>query len=327
MTKKWILGGAAALIAALGALVAPVGGRGEARSAPAERVQGVDLAGFPDAKPERPLRLLFLHHSCGGQLLADPGPDVDPGGHCIYTTHENGGGLRRLLGESGYEVHEASYGSAIGEDTDLFHWLPKFRDKMDTVLKVSHQDELYPDDRRNQIVTFKSCFPNNEFVGEGTAPGDPAGPELTVWNAKASLSSLLPELRRHPEVLFVYVTAPPIAPRPPKVRLYKYLLQKARGQSAGPSAEEIARSADLARRFNSWVVKKDGWLKDYPERNVVVFDYYDALTDHGQSNLLAYPTKGGHDSHPARAGNERAAAAFVPFLHRAVRRAGLSGRP
>ncbi|MCC6556066.1 MAG: hypothetical protein IT372_24155 [Polyangiaceae bacterium] len=323
MTKKWILGGAAALAAALGALLVPVGGGGEAQSAPREKVEAMDLSALPDTKPEKPLRMLFIHHSCGGQLLADPGPDVDPAQDCIYTSHSNGGGLKKLLTQNGYEVHEASYGSAIGEDTDMFHWLPKFRDKMETVLKVSHQDQLYPDDKRNQIVAFKSCFPNNEFVGEGTAPGDPKGPDLTVWNAKASLSALLPELKKHPEVLFVYVTAPPIAPRPPKVRLYKYLMKKVRGQSAGPTVEEIAKSADLARQFNGWVVSKDGWLKDYPEKNVVVFDYYDALTNHGQSNLLAFPTKGGHDSHPARVGNERAAAAFVPFINRAVRRAGL----
>jgi hypothetical protein len=324
MSKRWILGAAAAAVAALGALLIPVGGGGEARSAPREKVQGLDLSAFPDAKPASPLRLLFIHHSCGGQLLADPGPDADPGKNCIYTSHSNGGGLKRLLGGAGYDVHEASYGSVIGEDTDMFHWLPKFRDKMDAVLKVSHQDELYPDDRRNQIVAFKSCFPNNELVAEGEAPGDPAGPELTVWNAKASLSALLPELQKHPNVLFVYVTAPPIAPKPPKVRLYKLLLKKARGQSAGPSADDIAKSADLARQLNGWVASRDGWLKDYPGKNVVVFDYYDALTGNGQTNLLAYPTGDGHDSHPARVGNERAAAAFVPFLNRAVRRAGLS---
>lgn len=324
MKKKWILVGAAMLSAALGALLIPVGRGGEAQSAPREKVQPVDLSAFPDARPAAPLRLLFIHHSCGGQLLADPGADVDPGQNCIYTTHSNGGGLKRQLGDSGYEVHEASYGSAIGEDTDMFHWLPKFRDKMDTVLKVSHQDELYPDDRRNQIVMFKSCYPNNRFVAEGVAPGDPAGPDLTVWNAKATLSALLPELKKHPEVLFVYVTAPPNAPKAPKVRLYRYLLRVARGRSPGPSADDLAKSADLARQFNSWVVSRDGWLKDYAEKNVVVFDYYNTLTAGGQTNLLAYPTHDGYDSHPARVGNERAAAAFIPFINRAVRRAGLS---
>jgi hypothetical protein len=155
MKIKWLLGGAAALAAAAVALVVPVGGGGEAQSAPREKVEPMDLSAHGDAKPSRPLRTLFIHHSCGGQLLAEPGADVQPAGNCIYTSHPNGGGLKRLLGENGYEVHEASYGSVIGEDTDMFHWLPKFRGQMDRVLKTSHQDEVYPDDRRNQIVMFK----------------------------------------------------------------------------------------------------------------------------------------------------------------------------
>ena len=65
-------------------------------------------------------------------------------------------------------------------------------------------------------------------------------------------------------------------------------------------------------------------MKDYPLNNVVVFDYYNLLTDDGSSDLLRYPTGGGFDSHPSREGNEKAAEAFVPFLNKAVRRAGLS---
>ena len=57
----------------------------------------------------------------------------------------------------------------------------------------------------------------------------------------------------------------------------------------------------------------------------MVFDYYDILTDHGQSNLSRYATWGGEDSHPSREGNKLAAQAFVPFLNQAVRRLGLGG--
>lgn len=324
MKIRWVLGGAATLAAAAGALLIPVGGDAEARSAPGEKVRPMDLSAHGDARPSRPLRTLFIHHSCGGQLLAEAGADVQPAGNCIYASHPNGGGLKRLLTESGYEVHEASYGSVIGEDTDMFHWLPKFRGQMDRVLRTAHQDEVYADGRQNQIVLFKSCFPNNEFAAAGAPPGNPEGPELTVWNARASLAAILPELQKHPEVLFVYVTAPAIAPKAPKVRLYKVLLNKARGRGTGPGPDDIARSAELARQFNSWVVSSEGWLKDYPLKNVAVFDYYDVLTGNGQSNLLVYPTREGSDSHPARAGNERAAAAFIPFINRAVRRAGLS---
>ncbi|MFH1844019.1 MAG: hypothetical protein ABIF77_12505, partial [bacterium] len=94
-----------------------------------------------------PFRLLFIHHSCGGQLLADEGEQVggepESGESCIYESHPNGGGLRRLLTDAGYEVHEASYGSRVGEDTDLGHWSGKFRDQMATILQVDRQDVLY----------------------------------------------------------------------------------------------------------------------------------------------------------------------------------------
>ena len=50
----------------------------------------------PLASSDRPLRLLFLHHSIGGQLLAEPGPDDGKG-----AVHPNGGGLRKRLEASG----------------------------------------------------------------------------------------------------------------------------------------------------------------------------------------------------------------------------------
>lgn len=310
-------------------LLSPVGGGYAPPPAAPNRIAPMNLAsaslaGFSDAKPSKPLNLLFIHHSCGGQLLASPGPDVDPGQNCIYESHSNGGGLKAALLKSGFALHEASYGSKVGEKTDLFDWPAKFRDQMADILRVDLQDKPLPEGVTNQIVMFKSCFPNSEFVGEGAPPGNPAGPELTVANAKAAMNALLPEFAKRPEVLFVYVTAPPIAPRVYPMRLYKKIIRQLRGQPLPKTPADRAREGALARQFNNWVTAKDGWLKDYPHKNVAVFDYYDELTDGGKSDLLAYPTRDGYDSHPSQAGNERAAKAFVPFIHRATRRAGLS---
>ena len=280
-------------------------------------VQRLDLSDYADAPPAEPLRLLFIHHSCGGQLLATPGPDA--GTNCIYTSNPNGGGLLLRLKKNSYEVHQASYGSRIGENTDLFDWPPKFRDQMDRVLSCDFQDTRYADGRRNQIVVFKSCFPNNHFTSAGTAPGNPGGPELTVWNARAAYAALLDEFRKHPEVLFVCVTAPPLAPQTPPQPRWKQLAREILGRD-----DHRATSASLAREFNDWLAGRAGWLKDYPLTNVAVFDYYDILTGNGASNLSLYPTGDGLDAHPSREGNEKAAEAFVPFLNRAVRRAGLT---
>lgn len=314
MSRRWLL--AFAVVPLAGAAFLPV--TEGASDAPRTSTRSRLMTGPPEATTleASKLDLLFIHHSCGGQLLAPAGPA--DGEQCIYRSHPNGGGLRPRLEAKGYVVHEASYGSAIGEDTDLFDWLPKFRDRMDAVLATSHQDERLPAGRTNRIVVFKSCYPNNAFVSEGQRPGDPRGPALTYWNARATLAALLPELASRPDVLFVYVTAPPLAPKRSEP-LYLWLARKV---GARPARVPLERSAALARRFDDWVTSPTGWLAGYRGTNVVVFDYYDVLTG-GASDVLAFPTGGGFDSHPAAEGNSRAAEQFLPFLDRAVRRAGL----
>lgn len=296
------------------------GGRTEAAH-PLQPVKTMDLTAFSAAPPKTPLRLLFIHHSVGGALLADPGAESAVG-DCIWKTHPNGGSGRSLLVKNGYEVHEASYGSELGEATDRFDWVPKFRDKMDKVLACDLNDRRLPDGRRNEIVVFKSCFPNNELVGEGTAPGNASGPEMTVWNAKAAMIALRDELEKHPETLFVYVTTPPLAHDVASEPAWKWLAKEILRKPH--AAEKLEKAGPLAREVNSWIVAEDGWLAGYKGKNIVVFDYYDILTDRGASNFLRYPTGNGTNSHPSREGNEHAAAELVSFVNRAVRRAGLS---
>ena len=235
---------AAALLLVVGALMVPVDGgpidAGAVPSAPPSP-PGLDLAAFSDAPPARKVPLLFIHHSCGGQLLAPEGPEHERA-RCIYETHPNGGGLRGRLEKQGYEVHEASYGSEIGEATDLFDWLPKFQAKMERLLRIDQND--------------------TDLAGK-------------------------------------------------------------------PSEKErLLERGRLARELTSWTRSSEGWLKGYPLKNVVVFDYYDVLTGEGAANLSRYPAgegRDGRDSHPAAEGNRRAADAFVPFLNRALRRHGLPG--
>ncbi|MHC4861700.1 MAG: hypothetical protein ACYTDY_16595, partial [Planctomycetota bacterium] len=129
--RRWHLAVPALLILAV-LLMLPVGGGEVTGGTRGPRVSGIDLSAYPSDPPREAISLVFLHHSCGGQLLADAGEEA--GRDCIYESHPNGGGLRRRLKEAGYEVHEASYGSRIGARTDVFDWLPKFRGEMDAVL-------------------------------------------------------------------------------------------------------------------------------------------------------------------------------------------------
>ena len=313
--KKKVLIAIAAVVLLASVMLIPLGGTTIKEDIKNTKVETINMNAYSSQNPSTPLRLLFIHHSCGGQLMADAGKES--GDHCIYQSHENGGGLRSKLEQSSYEVHEASYESDIGDKTDIFDWPPKFKSKMEKILTCDNQDTFYKDGRKNQIVAFKSCFPNNNFAAEGVSPGNSAGPELTVWNAKAAYMTLLDEFKKHPEVLFVAVTAPPVANYIEPEPLWKSLARKVLGK-------EIVPSGPLARTFNNWLKDKNGWLKDYAEKNVVVFDYYDILTKNGKSDYSAYPTGDGTDSHASKEGNTAAADAFVPFLNRAVRRAGLS---
>lgn len=300
-------------------MMIPIGGAAVPEKETVNKEKNMDLSEFSESKPGKELNLLFIHHSCGGQLLADPGEDS--GESCIYQSHSNGGGLRTLLEAQGYSVHEASYGSEIGGQTDVFDWLPKFRDEMEKVLRCFNQDTFYPtDDKRNDIVAFKSCYPNNNFAGKGEEPGKAEGPELTESNAKAAYKALLPEFQKYPQVLFVCVTAPPLAGKLPPEPMWKHIARKLLNKSR----QTPSQSGPLARKFNNWLKAESGWLKDYTAKNVVVFDHYDILTGNGKSNHCEYPTGSeGTNSHPSREGNELSAEAFVPFLNRAIRRAGL----
>lgn len=285
----------------------------------------MDLTAYSNAAPEQPLNLLFIHHSVGGQLLADTGP-AEAAGEArlsIHRTHPNGGGLRTSLEGQHYLVHEASYSSIIGQKTDLFDWLPKFRAQMPRILTTGHQDQLLAQ-ARNHVVLFKSCFPNSAFKPDRADKGDPAGPALTVSNAKATLRAVRDELAKHPDVLFVYLTAPPLLAMGTSEPLWKQAAKKLLGRTTR-DVEQVAAAG--ARIFNNWVKSPDGWLKGYSHRNIVVFDYFDLLTGEGKSNFLQYPSEGGRDNHPSAEGQHRAASQLVPLLNRAVRYAGIANSP
>lgn len=283
-----------------------------------EQTPELDLMRYSDAVPEHPIDVLFIHHSVGGQLLADAGEESGPDARrCIYDAHPNGGGLRRKLNENGFRVHEASYSSAIGQHTDLFDWLPKFRDQFDRIQRTERQDQMH-DAAINRIVMFKSCYPNSAFKSDDhLAPTD-----LTLINAQAAMSALRDTLARHPDTLFVYVTAPPLRARASSERLWKFVAKRLLDEP--DSATEQTHAANTARQFNNWMKSPSGWLEGYAARNIVVFDYFNILTGDGRSNFLEFASRNGTDDHPSSAGQQTAAERCVPFLNRAVRYAGLA---
>jgi hypothetical protein len=271
--------------------------------------------------PASPVKLIFIHHSTGGNWLADP------------ASNELGGGLGRALMENNYFVSATNYSwgpDGIGDRTDIINWPEWFtgpnRETILTALYAENGQNVgdFGDWPRlaedpggeNQVILFKSCFPNSNLGG---SPSDPpaAAPneDMTVANAKAVYNDLLTYFSTRQDKLFIVITAPPLA-----------------------DFETDAASAINARAFNNWLV--NDWLSGYTYANVAVFDFYNVLTsgpsashnDTGQAagnhhrwwkgavqhlqtvdnNFLVYPSG---DSHPTRAGNEKATTEFVPLLN------------
>ncbi len=269
------------------------------------------------APPSSTVKLVFVHHSTGGNWLADPNED------------QPHGGLGRALMENNYYVSATNYGwgpFSIGDSTDIPNW-PRWFTGSDsgTVLSALYGENgqnigdfgswprLAGDPGgENEVVMIKSCFPNSDLYGN---PDDPAaaspGDQYTVSNAKAVYNDLLTYFGTRADRFFVVVTAPP--------------------QNRGEYGDDIQtpdHRAANARAFTGWLVNE--WLKDYPHRNVMVFDYFNVLTGTGNhhrwnngqvehitaeaSNFPAYPT-GEWDSHPNTEGHTKAAGEFVPLLN------------
>ena len=165
--------------------------------------------------PAAPLKLVFIHYSTGEAWLAD--------GH---------GGLGVALRDNNYFVSDTNYGwgpDAIGDTTDIGHWWTWFRGPSSPTFLTdlyaesathSSYSRLATDPGGpNQIVMFKSCFPNSQLSGpdspvpaisDNPMKGQPAGVAFTVANAKGIYLDLLPYFGAHPEKLFVAVVAPPV---------------------------------------------------------------------------------------------------------------------
>jgi len=181
---------------------------------------------------------------------------------------------------------------------------------------------------QNQIIVFKSCFPNSGLEGN---PNDPptvgANPlrgegccdaDHNVANAKGIYNDILAYFRMRQDKLFVLIVTPPLD----------------RGST------DAAQAAN-ARALSNWLV--NDWLDGYPYQNVAVFDYYNVLTSNGgnpNTNDLGAASTGNHhrfrngavehvkylnnnyaaysvggDSHPTAAGQRKATGEFVSLLN------------
>lgn len=273
--------------------------------------------------PTSPVKLIFIHHSTGGNWLADVGQ------------HEFAGGLGNALRQNNYFVSATNYGwgpDGIGDRTDIPNWPEWFTGpNRDIYMKALYTESdpnfgdfgsysrLSPDPGgQNEIIMFKSCFPNSNLDGNPNDPpaSEPNDWELSVSNAKAVYNNILTYFATRQDKLFIVITAPP-------------LMQE----------ETSSDRAANARAFNNWLV--NDWLQSYSHHNVAVFDFYNVLTSNGGSTTVndAGQETGNHhryrnnavqhiqtlnnnyssyytgDSHPSAAGGQKATTEFVPLLN------------
>lgn len=249
-------------------------------------------------KPAPVVKLIFLHHSVGENWLSD-----------------DQGGLGRALAANNYFVSDTNYGwgpNSIGDRTDIPNWLEWFRSGnsgqyLAAVFAENSQNSSYTrtlanPGGQNQVVMFKSCFPNSSLEG---GPNDrPAvGEGLSVANAKYVYNELLRYFATRPDKLFVVVTAPP---------------------------NSDSQYAANARAFNNWLLTSWRSENHYPYRNVAVYDFYNVLTGPNNHHRLvagqeqhvytpgmnsAYYRSSDGDDHPSVAGSIKARNEFVPLLN------------
>lgn len=305
-------------------------------SRPAISTRTIEAGGqtsLDPSPPGQPVRLVFIHHSVGENWLDD-----------------SQGGLAAALMRNNYFVSDTNYGwgppdadsgsENIGDRTDIGYWYnwfagPNSQTYMNALYAENGQNTASPYSRlaedpggENEIVMFKSCFPNS---GLGGSPGDPpaegqnllrgqgAGEAVhTVQNAKGIYNDLLKYFATRQDKLFIVVTAPPLI-----------------------ESETTPEAAANARAFNRWLV--NDWLEDYPYKNVAVFDFYNVLTTNGGSpevsdsgksggnhhryspelDAIEYVTGqgsdfsayGSGDSHPTAAGGQKATDEFIGMLN------------
>ena len=259
--------------------------------------------GLLAGSPTTPLKLAFVHHSVGENWLTD-----------------DQGALGRTLDTDNYFVSDTNYGwgpDSIGDRTDIPNWPEWFTGPdsptyLSALYTQSDQNSSYTrtlvdPGGENDIIMFKSCYPNSSLAGN---PNDPPAPgtDLTVANAKYAYNQLLAYFATRPDKLFVVITAPP------------------------NSETEYGTNA---RAFNNWL--RNNWLAEgnYALPNVAVFDFYNVLSgpdNHhrmvagveqhvytpGMNNAY-YRTDPGND-HPNVAGSQKATTEFVPMLNHFVAR-------
>lgn len=247
-----------------------------------------------DTGNNKPVKMIFIHHSVGGRWLA----------------HDHGG-LAHELNRYNYYVNDITYGwepreltntlwkrvvrkiiswfgldgkgiYGIGNRTDIGHWYEWFNGKnrdriMGAVYKENgetqvfgnHENRLsrFPvanpgEEIENEIVMIKPCYPNSLYRGsgnDGPATGNKPPRNFPAGSEQHTVANCK---RIFNDILAYFKT------RPDKFFVI----------ITAPPRTELPDNGVTARAFNNWVIYQ--WLKEnnYTNKNVMVFDLFNVLT-------------------------------------------------
>ncbi|MBN2753411.1 MAG: hypothetical protein JXR81_00955 [Candidatus Goldbacteria bacterium] len=234
--------------------------------------------------PAATVKIISIHHSTGQHWL------------------ESGyGDLGTALNANNYFVSDTNYGwSAPGYDqgsyTDTTDWPNWFRDEVMPFVFAENANSCYTNTisepaGENEVIMFKSCFPNSEV-----------GSDIT--DEQAIYNSLLAYMAAHTDKMFILIIPPPM---------------------------QVISDPEATRELSEWLFdRQNGWLKNYTAGNVYAYDYYNVLTHpdnhhtlangfenhevNNAQNTLYYPTNSG-DDHPTVEGQQKATSEFIPLLN------------
>lgn len=248
---------------------------------------GMSLASASDLNttpPSSTVKLVFIHHSCGGNWLAD-----------------GNGNLGDELNDNNYYVTETNYGwdaepgDDIGSSTDTSDWPSWFNDdKMPYVYSnnahYAYSNKITDPGGENDIIMFKSCYPCSE-VGS------------SVDDEKSYYNTIKDYFEAHPEKLFVLITPPGEAEVTSYLKtreLCNWLVDSENGWLKDYSGNNIL------------VFDFYGVLSETNSHHRVVGDTIEHVYASNYDGISPYHNG---DDHPNSEGNQKATNEFIPLLN------------
>jgi hypothetical protein len=151
------------------------------------------LSSAPPAQAQAPVRILFLHHSCGHNLIEEGNvrPELTALGYEFYDHGYNGDGLRLADG-----AYAGTHFDVPGDNTDP-----------DGLAEIFSQPLHDPPDNTfshlmaYDVIAFKSCFPVSNIASDD---------QLRQY--QAHYTTIRDRTAQHPDKLFILVTQPPQVP-------------------------------------------------------------------------------------------------------------------